>query len=75
MDNNCSNLKTEKKVKSREKSSLRTHSHVFMMNDDENRFFSRFMEKYKIENKARFIRETLIIAMLTKTEEDHPTLF
>lgn len=75
MKNNPNNSKTNNNLNDREKSSLRTHSHAFMLNDDENRFFMRFLEKYKIANKSRFVRETLMIAMLTKTEEDHPTLF
>lgn len=74
MDRNCHNCK-KNNLNERDKSSLRTHSHTFMLNNDENRYFMRFLEKYKIENKARFIRETLMIALLTKTEEDHPTLF
>ncbi|MDR2823604.1 MAG: hypothetical protein LBB41_00220 [Prevotellaceae bacterium] len=75
MDSNNTNSKKENHCKSRERALLRIHSHVFLLNDDENRFFLRFLEKYKIENKARFIRETLMVAMLTKTDEDHPTLF
>ncbi|MCL2596058.1 MAG: hypothetical protein FWD66_00020 [Paludibacter sp.] len=71
MNNNCTNLGSQNKRNGR----LRTHSHTFMLNDDENRFFMQFLEKYNIENKARFVRQTLICVMLTKTEEDHPTLF
>ena len=75
MDKKRNNSDKKSKGNGREKLSLRTHSHTFMLNDEENRFFMRYLEKYKIDNKARFIRQMLICAMLTKTEEDHPTLF
>lgn len=55
--------------------SKRTHNHAFMLNDDENKALNRYLKKYKIANKAKFIRETLMIAIIRKMEEDHPTLF
>jgi len=61
---------TEKKLKS-----LRIHQHVFVLNDDENRALKRYLTKYKVKNKSRFIRETLMICILRKFDEDHPTLF
>ncbi len=47
----------------------------FMLNDDEFRALNRYVEKYKITNQSRFIRETLITSILKRLEEDHPTLF
>jgi folate-binding Fe-S cluster repair protein YgfZ len=55
--------------------SNRTHHHVFALNDDENKALCRYLKKYKITNKAKFIRETLMIAIIRKMEEDHPRLF
>lgn len=55
--------------------SLRVHKHLFTLNDAENKVLNRFLEKYKVTNKSRFIRETLIISILKKLEEDSPTLF
>jgi len=55
--------------------SNRTHHQVFALNDDENKALCRYLEKYKIKNKAKFIRETLMIAIIRKMEEDHPRLF
>jgi hypothetical protein len=31
--------------------------------------------KYKVKNKSKFVRETLIKTILKQFEEDHPTLF
>ena len=57
------------------KHSPRTHKYVFALNDEENKALNRYIEKYKVHNRSRFIRETLITAILKKFEEDHPTLF
>jgi hypothetical protein len=68
--------KTEKSEKPvRKKNSLRTHRQLFTLNDEENRALERFIEKYKIRNKSKFIRETLMCAIIRKMEEDSPTLF
>ncbi len=57
------------------KNSLRTHKYVFTLNDEEERALNRYIEKYKVHNRSRFIRETLMLAIIRKFEEDHPTLF
>ncbi len=54
---------------------LRHNRHVFMLNELEQKALIRFMETYKISNKSKFIRETVIRAILQKFEEDSPTLF
>ena len=59
----------------KKKNSLRTHKYVFTLNDEEDRALNRYFEKYKIQNKSRFIRETLIFSILKRFEEDQPTLF
>jgi hypothetical protein len=57
------------------RNSFRTNRHIFMLNDEENKALNRYIEKYKVRNKSKFIRETLMIAIIKKMEEDHPTLF
>ncbi len=57
------------------RNSLRTHRQLFTLNDEENRALERYLNKYKITNKSKFIRETLMYTILRKFEEDHPTLF
>jgi len=59
----------------KKKSSLRTHKYAFTLNDEENRALNRYVDKYKVQNRSRFIRETLMITIIKKFEEDHPTLF
>lgn len=55
--------------------SKRKNRVAIMLNDDEMKAMNRFIETYKIKNKSRFIRETLMTAILKKFDEDHPTLF
>ncbi|MBN1463594.1 MAG: hypothetical protein JXQ69_08285 [Paludibacteraceae bacterium] len=55
--------------------SKRKNRVAIMLNDEEMKAMNRFIETYKIKNKSRFVRETLITAILKKFDEDHPTLF
>ncbi|HLP05497.1 MAG TPA: hypothetical protein VK152_08725 [Paludibacter sp.] len=57
------------------RNNLRTHRQVFTLNDEENKALNRYITKYKVKNKSRFMRETLMLAIIRKMEEDHPTLF
>lgn len=56
-------------------SSLRVHKHLFVLNDLENKALERYLRKYKVQNKSKFIRETLMMAILRRFDEDAPTLF
>ncbi len=53
----------------------RTHRENITLNDEEFKFLNRYMEKFKISNKSKFIRETLMRTIIVRFEEDHPTLF
>ena len=35
----------------------------------------RYLEKYKITNKSRWLRETILMFIHKNMEEDYPTLF
>lgn len=54
---------------------VRTHRQIFVLNDEENKALNRYMAKYKVTNKAKLIRETLMKAIIRRMEEDHPRLF
>jgi len=54
---------------------LRKHRQIFTLNDKENNALNRFIEKYKVKNKSKFIRETLMTEILRKLDADQPTLF
>ncbi|MDF9829975.1 hypothetical protein [Parabacteroides sp. PF5-6] len=53
----------------------RIHKVTFMLNDEEQRAVARYLERYKISNKSRWYRETVLSHILKVMEEDYPTLF
>lgn len=66
----------KKKINSTGKRDLnRTHRHVFLLNDEEEKALLRYIAKYRIRNQSKFIRETVVAAIMHQLEEDHPTLF
>lgn len=46
-----------------------------LMSEDERQIVDRYLEKYKITNKSRWLRETILMFVYKKMEEDYPTLF
>jgi hypothetical protein len=46
-----------------------------MLNDDEQKAVERYLARYKIINKSRWYRETILSHILKTLEEDYPTLF
>ncbi|MEE0972678.1 MAG: hypothetical protein U0L34_00900 [Paludibacteraceae bacterium] len=66
--------KTQIVLKQREKL-VRTHRISFLLNDKEMDAVNRYVSRYKVQNKSKFYRETLIRAILKQFDEDAPTLF
>ena len=49
---------------------------VCLMSEEEQQIVDRYLEKYKITNKSRWLRETILMFVYYKNmEEDYPTLF
>ena len=48
---------------------------VCLMSEEEVRIVDNYLKKYKITNKARWLRETVLAFIYQKMEEDYPTLF
>ena len=46
-----------------------------MLNDDEYKTVQRYLDKYRIANKSRWYRETILSLIMRTLEEDYPTLF
>lgn len=53
----------------------RKHAQTILLNDYELEVLNNYCKKYSVKNKAKFIRETLFLAVIRKFEEDYPTLF
>ena len=45
------------------------------LSEDEQLIVDRYLEKYKITNKSRWLRETILMFIHKNMEEDYPTLF
>ena len=50
----------------------RVHKVTFMLNDDEQKAVERYLARYKIINKSRWYRETILSHILKTLEEDYP---
>ena len=48
---------------------------VCLMSEEEVHLVERYLEKYQISNKGRWLRETILSFIHQKMEEDYPTLF
>ena len=46
-----------------------------LLSDEEQLIVDRYLEKYKITNKSRWLRETILMFIHKNMEEDYPTLF
>ena len=53
----------------------RKHRMVGLMSEEEIRIVDAYLKKYRITNKARWLRETVLTLIHRKMEEDYPTLF
>ena len=47
----------------------------FTLNEKEYNAVCRYLDRYKIANRNRWFRETILMHVLQKLEENHPTLF
>ena len=53
----------------------RVHRTSFMLTAEENSAIEHYCKKYKIKNKARFMRETVLRTVMERLLDDYPTLF
>lgn len=53
----------------------RTKHVNFSLNEKEYALICAYIKKYKIENRSRWVRETVISNILKNLDQDYPTLF
>ncbi|NDV66474.1 hypothetical protein [Bacteroides sp. 224] len=46
-----------------------------LLSEEEQRIIDRYLAKYKISNKSRWFRETILSVIHKSMDEDYPTLF
>lgn len=53
----------------------RTKQIHFSLNEKEYDYICSYAKRYKIQNRSRWIRETIISHVLKNLDQDYPTLF
>jgi len=65
----------KRKQKKKEENLKRIHRKSILFNKRELNAINHYCRKYKIKNRSKFMRETIISTILRKFDEDHPSLF
>ena len=60
---------------SAQKDTVRRTRLTCLVSDEEMRIINGYLKKYKISNKSRWMRQTLLVSIHTAVMEDYPTLF
>ncbi len=53
----------------------RKHKITIKLNDKELNAFNKYLKKYRIENRSKFVREVLFTHILEQFDKDYPSLF
>ncbi|MCQ2064516.1 MAG: hypothetical protein MJY66_01500 [Bacteroidaceae bacterium] len=54
---------------------VRKNRITFLASDEEKRIIESYLKKYRIANRSRWMRETLITFIIRKLDQDYPMLF
>jgi hypothetical protein len=54
---------------------VRRNARTLLLNNRELQAIEAYCKKYKVDNKSKFMRETIISEVLRKFDSDYPTLF
>ena len=54
---------------------MRCNAHTLRLNNRELQAIEAYCKKYKVDNKSKFMRETIITEVLKRFDNDYPTLF
>ena len=55
--------------------SVRKERYSFLVNANEKQTIDNYLRKYRISNRSRWMRETLITFIIRNLDQDYPTLF
>ena len=53
----------------------RKERYSFLVNPEEKQTIDKYLLKYKIRNRSRWMRETLMTFIIKNLDQDYPTLF
>jgi len=54
---------------------LRINRRSILFNNKELKAIESYCQKYRINNRSKFMREAIITSILKKFDDDYPTLF
>ena len=74
-ENQIEKIMPVKQKINKDKNLLRINRKAIMLNNKELGAFNYYCKKYRVANQSKFIRETIMIEILRKFEDDHPKLF
>jgi hypothetical protein len=63
------------KTRNKDQKLLRKHKLCFAFNELEQNALENYCKKYKVENRSKFMRETIVTAILKQFDKDYPSLF
>jgi hypothetical protein len=55
--------------------SVRNERYSFLINSEEKQMIENYLRKYRLRNRSRWMRETLITFIIRNLDQDYPTLF
>ena len=61
--------------KNRDQNLLRRNQHSLRFNNREMNAIEAYCKKYKVDNRSKFMRETILSEILSRFDKDYPTLF
>ena len=59
----------------KKKHPVRNERYSFLVNADEKQTIENYLRKYRIGNRSRWMRETLLTFLIKNLDQDYPTLF
>lgn len=65
----------EKKHKPHAHPPQRKRRMTLLLSEEEQRIIDSYLSRYKITNKSRWLRETILMFIYKNIEKDYPTLF
>lgn len=53
----------------------RIHQVTFMLNDQEWKCFNNYLRRFKVMNKSKFLRDTVMRRVIDRLQDENPGLF
>jgi len=71
----CSTMRKNRKIKNKQIRLPRDHKVTISLNNEEYKALCKYLAKYKITNRSKWMRETIMVSVIQRFSEDYPTLF